>query len=403
MKKLLKNPFKNTTFFMLCALSVVAVSCSSDDSEPAAPVNVDPIELDCEYFSENRTLVDNPDAPIDYIISCVSQVRGNLTIEPGVVIAFTPDSGLTFRETVSSINAMGTANKPIVFTGTQPTRGSWRGLFINSGNASNIMEYVTVSYGGGQAFNSNGDRGNIIVYADAALTLKNCNIINSQTSGLNAVYGNSSITLQNNTFTGNAHPLLINTVYATQTSATDNYAGNDLDRVLLYNYSVEFQTPSVWRNINVPYRVTTLYGSAVNARGELTIEPGVTIEMAPGTSINIRDTGGLKMVGTAASPIIIRGVNTVPGAWNGIKIDGTNPMNEIGFAQISNAGEDPTANRGAVRLWYNAKLYIHDTQFKDLASCGVYGRLAGGQTSNPNYSSANLSFINTPCTEFFEN
>ncbi len=401
MKKLLKNPFKNTTLFMLCALSLVAVSCSSDDPvEP--PLNVDPIQLDCDYFLENRTLVDNPNAPIDYIVSCVAQVRANLTIEPGVVIAFTPDSGLTFRETVSSLHAVGTANKPIIFTGTQSTRGSWRGLFIESGNASNIMEYVTVSYGGGQAFNSNGDRGNIIVYADGALTLKNCNVISSQTSGLNAIYGNTSLTLQNNVFTGNANPLLINSVYATQTSATDNYVGNDLDRVLLYNYSVEFQTPSVWKNINVPYRVLNTGGSAVNARGNLTIEPGVIIEMSPGTSIGIRDTGSLKMVGTAALPIVIKGVNAVPGAWLGIKIDGTNPLNEIGFAKISNAGEDPTTNKGAVSLWYSAKLYIHDTEFKDLASCGVYGRLLGGQTANPNYSSGNLSFINTPCTEFFE-
>lgn len=402
MKKLFKHRIKITSIFMMCILSLAAISCSSDDDPAEVPQNVDPIELDCDYFLENRTLVDNPNAPIDYIISCVAQVRGNLTIEPGVVIAFTPDSGLNFYETVSSIKAVGTANKPIVLTGTLPIRGSWRGIFIDSSNPGNIMEHVTVSYGGGESFNSNDDRGNIIVYADGALTLKNCNINNSETSGLNAVYGNTSLTLQNNVFSGNAHPLLINTVYATQTSATDNYAGNDLDRVLLYNYSAEFQTPSVWKNINVPYRVTTLYGSAVVARGELTIEPGVTIEMAPGTSINIRETGGLKMVGTAASPIIIRGVNTVPGSWNGIKMDGTNPMNEIGFAQISNAGEDPTNNRGAVSLWYNAKLYIHDTQFKDLASCGVYGRLNGGQTSNPNYSSANLSFINTPCTEFFE-
>lgn len=401
MKKLLKIQLKNTTLFILSALSIVAVSCSSDDATEPLP-NADPIALDCDFFRENRTLVDNPNAPVDYIVSCVAQVRGNLIIEPGVVIAFTPDSGLNFYENVSSISAVGTADKPIIFTGTQPTRGSWRGIFIDSANPTNIMEYVTVSYGGGDSFNSNDDRGNIIVYADGALTLKNCNINNSETSGLNAVYGNISLTLQNNIFTSNANPLLINTVYATRTSATDNYAGNDLDRVLLYNFSIEFQTPSVWKNINVPYRVTTLYGANVNARGELTIEPGVIIEMSPGTFINIGESGGLKMVGTPAEPIIIKGVTDVPGAWKGINIDGTNPMNEIGYAQISNAGEDPSNNKGAVNLWYEAKLYIHDTQFKNLASCGVYGRLLSGQPVNPNYSSSNLSFVNTPCTELFE-
>ncbi|HBC05706.1 MAG: hypothetical protein CL528_02690 [Aequorivita sp.] len=401
MKKLLKNASEKLSLLVLCSLALIAASCSSDDPvEP--PVNVDPIQLDCDYFIENRTLVDNPNAPIDYIVSCVSQVRANLIVEPGVVIAFTPDSGLILRENVSSIQAVGTANKPIVFTGTQPTRGSWRGIFVESENSSNIMEFVTVSYGGGQAFNSNGDRGNVIVYADGALTLKNCTVINSQTSGLNAVYRNTRLTLQNNVFSGNANPLLINTVYATQTSATDNYSGNDLDRVLLYNYSAEFENSSVWKKVNVPYRVLNTGISGVNARGELTIEPGVTIEMSPGTEINIRDTGGLKMVGNAANPITIKGVSNTPGSWVGIKIDGTNPMNEIAFATISNAGEDPSTNKGAIDLWYNAKLSVHDTQFKDLASCGVYGRLLGGQTSNPNYSSYNLTFTNTPCSEFFE-
>lgn len=401
MKKLLKNASEKLSLLVLCSLALIAASCSSDDPvEP--PVNVDPIQLDCDYFNQDRILVDNPDAPIDYIVSCVSQVRGSLLIEPGVVIAFTPDSGLAFQETVSSLQAIGTANKPIVFTGTQPTRGSWRGIFVESENSSNIMEFVTVSYGGGQAFNSNGDRGNVIVYADGALTLKNCTVINSQTSGLNAVYRNTRLTLQNNVFSGNANPLLINTVYATQTSATDNYSGNDLDRVLLYNYSAEFENSSVWKKVNVPYRVLNTGISGVNARGDLTIEPGVTIEMSPGTEINIRDTGGLKMVGNAANPITIKGVSNTPGSWVGIKIDGTNPMNEIAFATISNAGEDPSTNKGAIDLWYNAKLSVHDTQFKDLASCGVYGRLLGGQTSNPNYSSYNLTFTNTPCSEFFE-
>ena len=88
MKKLLKNASEKLSLLVLCSLALIAASCSSDDPvEP--PVNVDPIQLDCDYFIENRTLVDNPNAPIDYIVSCVSQVRANLIVEPGVVIAFT--------------------------------------------------------------------------------------------------------------------------------------------------------------------------------------------------------------------------------------------------------------------------------------------------------------------------
>src|SRR5690606_29020976 len=112
MKKLLKNASEKLSLLVLCSLALIAVSCSSDDPvEP--PVNIDPIQLDCDYFNQDRILVDNPDAPVDYIVSCVSQVRGSLLIEPGVVIAFTPDSGLAFQETVSSLQAIGTANKQI--------------------------------------------------------------------------------------------------------------------------------------------------------------------------------------------------------------------------------------------------------------------------------------------------
>lgn len=402
MKSIFLFNFKLGNLGVLLLFIFLMASCSSDDSVDQPVVVIQPIELDCDYFLENRTLVDNPNAPIDYIISCNAQVRADLVIEPGVVIAFTQDAGLNFYENESSIRAVGTANLPIILTGTNNVRGFWRGLFIDSTDPSNILDHVTISYAGGQAFNSNGDRGNVIVYADASLTMTNCLITHSATSGLNARYGGSNLTLENNSFTNNANPLLINYIYVGTTSATNNFIGNDLDRVLLYMYSSAFEENTTWKRINVPYRTFNGGVSQIKANANLIIEPGTIIEMTAGSYINVTENGGLKAVGTSASPIIIRGETAAAGAWKGIKFDGTNVINEIAYAQISDAGEDPTNTKGAVYLWYEAKLNIHDVQFNDLLVCGVYGRLLGGASSNPNFTSSNLTFANTLCDVLFD-
>lgn len=404
----MKSSFLSSTklkhFFLISISLFLTVSCSSDDTvEVLEEVVVLPIELACDYFLENRTLADNPDAPIDYIVSCNAQVRGDLVIEPGVVIAFTQDSGLIFYETTSSLRAIGTAAKPIVLTGTNQTRGYWRGIIFYSGDPANTMDHVNISYGGGQSFNSNNDRGNIIVYADGALNMNNCISSFSETAGFNAVYGSSNISIENSSFVDNAYPLLVNYIYTGKTSNTNNYIGNDLDRVLLYVYTAVFLENTTWRKINVPY--LTSGGNGVNhlvTNANLTIEPGTIIEMSTDMELRVADEAGLKAVGTVSSPIIFRGENPVAGGWRGITFSGTNAINEIAFAEISHATQDPTNTKGSVYLWYEAKLNIHDVQFNDVLGCAVYGKIFASQTSNPNYSSYNLSYNNVSCQEFFE-
>lgn len=398
MKNFMRNQLNNLFLITVCTISSLVVSCSSDDDGPGDPVGIaPPIELDCSAFRENLTLVNNPDAPVDYIISCYAAVKKKLTIEPGVVVHFTEHAGLDFK-TQSSIHAVGTPDKPIVMTGTELIPGWWKDLVFVSGSNTNIMEHVDISYGGSQIVNGDGPT-SVVVYSGGALTMKNSTIKHSEKTAFEAPYRDSKVTLENNTFTENMGPLRISPQLAHKASATNDFRGNDLDRVIIISNPSAIEENVVWQNINVPYQVTGNIG--VSRLGSLTIEPGVIIEMEPGTLFDINE-GGFKMVGTQALPIVVRGVQSGPGSWKGIGIGSINPMNEIGFAKISDAGQDPENNKGAVSLWTNTKLDIHNTEFKDLASCGVFGYLRVGQTENPNYSSSNLTFINTPCTELFE-
>jgi len=67
-----------------------------------------------------------------------------LTIGAGVRVEFTQHHGLFINGT---LQAVGTASTPIVFTGTTETRGWWRGVQIeNAGSAT--LKHCVVSYAG---------------------------------------------------------------------------------------------------------------------------------------------------------------------------------------------------------------------------------------------------------------
>ena len=80
-----------------------------------------------------------------------------LTIEPGVVMRFEPETAFkvqtltTDKPSTAAVRAIGTADKPIVFTSASPTpkAGDWRGLWFGGiAQATNAFEHVRVEYAG---------------------------------------------------------------------------------------------------------------------------------------------------------------------------------------------------------------------------------------------------------------
>src|SRR5690606_16392590 len=152
--KIFKHTHKVATIGLV---SLMIFACSSDDDvdetlDPTNPTEeiVEPIILDCGIFSESEVhLTDDPNAPVDYIMNCDPVVDGDLTIDPGVVIAFKSDAGMRIGKYGNGkVQMKGTAEKPIVLTGVNKSKGSWRGIQISSDNKANVMEYVTVEYAG---------------------------------------------------------------------------------------------------------------------------------------------------------------------------------------------------------------------------------------------------------------
>jgi hypothetical protein len=108
------------------------------------------------------------DAP--YVVDGVFILYTHLTLSPGASLYFTAGSGMRFINELAGITAVGTAAKPILFSGTEATPGHWNGLyFANTEDSSaprSRLAHVTIEYGGAYTFqdaNAEDVRGNLLL------------------------------------------------------------------------------------------------------------------------------------------------------------------------------------------------------------------------------------------------
>src|SRR5690554_2452957 len=126
---------KNGNLFRLLLLSMILSftlnSCEESEVLPGEEEEdeLPPIELACNFFNQDRVLTNDPQRPVDYLISCWANVQGSLKIEPGVVIAFEEDAGLYVNLNDKLFEIKGTSSNPVILTGSSKQKGFWRGLF----------------------------------------------------------------------------------------------------------------------------------------------------------------------------------------------------------------------------------------------------------------------------------
>lgn len=128
-------------------------------------------------------------------------VNGNLTIEPGTQFHFAAND-LLIVSTTGVLQAIGTADAPIVFTGQQSIPGYWDGIHFSTmiNNASRIA-FAKVSYAGGDIRRP----GNIAIYGGSPeLEIGNVELTHSSGHGIWVSANQSNITTPGTTFADNA-------------------------------------------------------------------------------------------------------------------------------------------------------------------------------------------------------
>jgi len=126
-----------------------------------------------------------------------------LTIAPGATLVFEQDAALWAYGANSALKAIGTAAEPITFTALQQQKGYWYGLVFNdTNNHDNVLDYVTVEYGGAETDAEL--KANIAVISSGGassqwIQVTNSTIRHSSGHGI-SVAQETTYTLTNNTF-----------------------------------------------------------------------------------------------------------------------------------------------------------------------------------------------------------
>ena len=388
----------NPLIFLL-AIGISFTSCSSDDTidEDDPGANVPPIELDCNFFKSGDIHLENvPGALVDYIISCDPKIKGDILIDAGVVIAFEKNAGLQSIDDANyKIEMNGTAEDPIILTGTEQNKGHWRGLLMATDNSSNVMKHVTVEYAGQIRPGGWNYKGAVIGAWGGVMDFESLTVQDCQEIGLHWEGRAGSLIMKNSTFTRNDVPIVTNPNHINSIDETSTYQGNVNDYIQLS--SADVNKDITFHNIDVPF-LSNGFKPNNNAKRKFTFAPGVTLVMDAGSEIRFQNAFSYQhetiMVGTADNRITIKGKEDVAGYWKGLTILSDSPLNEIGYLDISNAGETIGEPNGAIKLGKSVFLKLHDVNFINCFEYGVSLNYGHGYNFSLDYS--NLSLENTP-------
>jgi len=140
--------------------------------------------------------------------------------------------------------------------------------------------------------------------------------------------------------------------------------------------------------------VDYIIGCKIRTKDQIiTIKPGVTIQFeGKDAGMEIGDpygffTGALKMIGTAAKPIVLQGKSAVPGSWQGITLNGVNSENQWEHVTLRDAGSGEMSAglfiQNVYSFWYEISIKncsfinnlgygISDSNGSSLNSFGIF-------------------------------
>jgi hypothetical protein len=288
-------------------------------------------------IEENTTwenIYDDPSLP-DYRVVTNISVLADLIIEPGVVIEFENNLGMQIQGE-GSVNATGTDNQQIVFTGVQKVPGFWKGINIQSNSIDNIFNHSIVEYGGSDGFDGADLLANIMVHQSARVEIENSILRNSAGSGLYLRNDQIEVpSFSNNTLTGNAYPASALLTKFHLLASNNSYDGNTNDYINGLDDNLEQDV--TWQSLNVPYR---LPGRIVGIYSELIIEAGSEFIGSSEAGLQITQGGSIIAIGTEQDNISFYGEEDVRGFWRGISVETNDTSNEMTYVNVSNAGGD---------------------------------------------------------------
>ena len=309
--------------------------------------------------------------PIDYIVDGWIYVNGNslLTIEPGVTIMFTGvNGGMTIGEN-AGLRMVGTADKPIKFVGptNNVNNGSWDRIQISSKRTDNVWEYVEFIRGG----TSDYEWSAVVDVQGAKLSMRNCTIDGSLGCGMDLDYEAKLIAFEGNTIKNCAKYPIISGDWCSlfDLTANNTFSNNTKNFVAAYCSGIDLTENTTIKKLPIPYYID--YGISVSGGYKLTIEAGTEFYVNSEKEIRIAEESALIANGTAAEPIVFRGMENEIGYWRGIRYHSQKESSIMNYCKIGNCGENEAGFWSAcLSFWNGSRLTLTNCTF---GNCRHYG------------------------------
>jgi hypothetical protein len=360
-------------------LTISNANGESKDRVLIAAAVLQPIALEAEIKTnlvlEDR--VNNPDIP-DYVANQNVLVNAELTIKPGVVIAFARDARLEVNDGKGVLIAKGDAAKRIRFIGKEATKGFWAGVVMRSASSANALDYVDVLHTGSKPLTNVTKAGMAVMGGSKAqISIKNSVFEKNNGFGLFMEHGAVLEEFANNTFKENAEAgILLNGNQVGQLDVNSVFTGGNGRNVVEILASEVSGGPNkeiIWKGFKdkTPYRVL----ESLTIDAGLKLLPGVVIEMSRGARLSLDGENYLNAVGTQESPIVIKGVENTPAYWRGFICFSTSAMNVFEHAEITGGGSTALVSGKKTNIAVygsNARMQIKNSKVNNSGGYGIF-------------------------------
>lgn len=282
----------------------------------------------------------------DYYGPSSIEVRGGVTLGAGVVIEFGPDVRFWLNGNNAYLNAEGTSAKKIIFRGSNPVKGSWRGVSFRSNNVNNKLIHTNILHAGSTALSDEKAAVHIQSNVGARVIIQNTSI--TETDGLGIfIDGNSGLipNFSNNTISNNTQaPIRLGASSITSLDKNSTYENNGTQAIEVAtggNTNIRFDAHGTIPALSIPYH----WRNSAELRSTMTFEAGTTSLFYPGMRLWITNEGALIADGTIANKITFSAITQVAGSWLGIENFSASNQNKIAHAVVSYGGN--ASGRGA--------------------------------------------------------
>lgn len=264
------------------------------------------------------------------------EVHADLMLKAGFELQV-PQDGILDVTSEGTLNAVGTADSPVIIHGAKDELGYWVGISFDSKSSSNVLDYVLVENGGGDNWNGNSDSLAMIWMTETAkLKVTHSTLRRSAWYALATIRGADISGFAGNEIRDNTRALHLSGDAAGQVDSDNVFADNsdeNVVRVGLTSHAL-ITAASEWSALAVPYFVSV----ELRVENDLVLEAGAEVRVAQDVQIIVYPEGSLDASGSANSPVRIVGDESISGYWAGINYASTSTKNRLTYATLSDAG-----------------------------------------------------------------